>query len=84
MKRKISAKIRQRLKSRSAIEPVIGHLKADYRLDRNYLHGESGDRINSVMAGCAFNLRKLMAAFLFWFYSIIRMTTASAKSPITA
>jgi len=83
-KRNVSAKIRQRLKSRSAIEPVIGHLKADHRLDRNYLLGESGDRINSVMAGCAFNLKKLMAAFLFWFYSLIRSVSMPAKSNVAA
>ena len=83
-KRKVSAKVRQRLKSRSAIEPVIGHLKADHRLDRNFLLGETGDRINSVMAGCAFNLRKLMAAFLFWFYSLIRSVLMPVKCNIVA
>jgi len=83
-KRKVSAAIRQRLKSRSAIEPVIGHLKADHRMGRNYLLGESGDRINAVMADCAFNLRKLMAAFLFWLYSLIRSVLMPAKCDMAA
>ena len=52
------------LRRRSAIEPVIGHLKHDYRMDRNYLLGKDGDRINAILSGSAFNLRKLMRAFL--------------------
>ena len=34
------------LKRRSAIEPTIGHLKSDHRLERNFLRGKSGDSIN--------------------------------------
>jgi transposase, IS5 family len=48
---------------RSAIEPVIGHEKHAHGLGRNYLKGEEGDRINAILAGCGFNLRKLLRAF---------------------
>lgn len=48
---------------RSAIEPIIGHLKHDYRLCRNWLKGSQGDAINLLMAACAWNLRKWMVAF---------------------
>ena len=62
------------LKRRSAIEPVIGHLKLDNRLDRNYLKGTLGDKLNAVLSACGFNLRKLLKAackappflLLFW------------------
>ena len=54
------------LRRRSAIEPVIGHLKSDNRLQRNHLLGDDGDRINAMLAACGFNLRKLLRAF-FWF-----------------
>ncbi len=58
------------LRRRAAIEPVIGHLKSESRLDRNYLLGEEGDRINAILSGCGFNIRKLLRAFflllLFW------------------
>ena len=61
------------LRRRAAIEPVIGHLKSDTRLDRNYLLGEEGDRINAILSGCGFNVRKLLRAFFlflfFWFDS---------------
>ena len=48
---------------RAAIEPIIGHLKHDYRLSRNWLKGSHGDAINLHMAACAWNLRKWMVAF---------------------
>ncbi|NKB63569.1 MAG: hypothetical protein GKR95_16120 [Gammaproteobacteria bacterium] len=43
--------------------PFIGHLKHDHRLLRSWLKGAEGDRINLLMAGCAWNLRKWMIAF---------------------
>ena len=43
---------------RSAIEPIIGHIKHDFRLCRNYLKGVVGDSINLLMAAAAFNIRK--------------------------
>ncbi len=52
------------LRRRAAIEPVIGHLKGDHRMDRNLLKGEDGDRINALLAACGYNLRKLLRAFL--------------------
>ncbi len=52
------------LKRRSAIEPIIGHMKSDNRMERNHLQGEDGDRINAMLAGCGFNMRKLIKAFL--------------------
>lgn len=48
---------------RAAIEPIIGHLKHDYRLSRNWLKGSEGDAINLLMAACAWNLKKWMVAF---------------------
>jgi len=48
------------VKRRVAVEPVIGHLKADHRMDRNHLKGMAGDRMNALLAGCGFNVRKLL------------------------
>ena len=50
-------------RKRSAIEPIIGHLKLDYRLGRSYLKGSAGDEINLLMAACAWNLRKWLVTF---------------------
>ena len=49
----------------SAIEPVIGHMKNDNRMDRNYLRGTDGDKVYAILAACGFNLRKLLRA-IFW------------------
>jgi IS5 family transposase len=53
---------------RSSIEPIIGHTKQDHRMDRNYLKGEEGDKINAILAGCGFNIRKLLRAILLWLF----------------
>ncbi|MBU0560822.1 MAG: IS5 family transposase [Bacteroidetes bacterium] len=53
-------KARARFRRRAAIEPIIGHLKTDYRLERNFLKGVIGDSINLMLAVAAFNLKKWM------------------------
>lgn len=55
--------LRKLFKRRNAVEPVIGHAKHDHGLNRNHLKGQEGDRINALLAGCGFNLRKLLRAF---------------------
>jgi IS5 family transposase len=52
-------------KRRAAIEPMFSHLKEDHRMDRNHLKGREGDRINALLSGCGYNMRKLLRAF-FW------------------
>jgi len=51
---------RKRFRSRAGIEAVIGHLKSDYRMGQNYLHGEAGIQINALMSCMAWNLKKMM------------------------
>lgn len=51
---------RRRHKRRAAIEPVIGHLKHDYRMLRNYLKGSSGDSINLLLSAAAMNFKRVM------------------------
>ena len=64
-KKKIPRTLKRWLKRRNAIEPIIGHLKSDNGLDRNYLMGQEGDRINAILAGCGANIRKVLRAILF-------------------
>ena len=45
---------------RTKVEPVIGHLKQDHRLGRNFLKGWFGDEVNVLLAAAAFNFRKLI------------------------
>ncbi len=63
-------KKRKQCKRRAAIEPIIGHLKSDYRLSRNVLKGIIGDQINLLMAATAWNLKQWLIAFLAIFYGL--------------
>jgi transposase, IS5 family len=43
---------------------VIGHTKHDHGMERNHLLGTAGDRINALLSGCAWNLKKLWREFV--------------------
>lgn len=51
---------RNRHKRRAAIEPVIGHMKHDYRMIRNFLKGSFGDAVNVMLAASAMNFKRMM------------------------
>jgi len=77
-------KIKQeKFKRRAAIEPVIGHLKSDYKMARNYLKGFIGDQINLLLAATAFNLKKWMRIYFFALFSkdlcLFKETTGKLK-----
>jgi beta-1,4-mannosyltransferase len=57
-------KKRKQCRRWAAIEPIIGHLKSDYRLSRNFLKSIASDEINLLLAATAWNLRKWLIAFL--------------------
>jgi len=63
-RRNLSLQLRKLLNRRSAIEPVIGHSKHDHGMDRNFLLGKPGDRINARLSACAWNLKKLWRHFV--------------------
>ena len=72
-------------KRRNAIEPVIGHLKTGHRLNRNFLKGRIGDEVNAILAGCGFNLAKLLRELLFGLFNLARggvMTRPLEPSPL--
>jgi len=72
-------------KRRSAIEPVIGHVKAEHRMDRNRLGGMIGDKLNAMLSACGFNLRKLLRGFatilnfLCWAWEILGAVPAELE-----
>lgn len=53
-------KIRKQFRARAGIEPIIGHLKQDHRMSRNYLLDEDGDQFNTILAAVGFNFRKML------------------------
>lgn len=56
---------REKFRRRASIEPIIGHLKSDYRMARNYLKGFVGDEINLLLAAAAFNLKKWINIYFY-------------------
>ena len=60
LRRGITRGLRALIRRRSAIEPAIGHMKADGKLDRNWLKGTLGDAIHAVLCGAGHNLRMIL------------------------
>jgi IS5 family transposase len=79
-KRGVTDAIKRDLRRRSAVEPVIGHMKSEHRMDRNYLKGSHGDAINAVLAAAGYNFRRLLA----WIRKLLRVwmeMLLAAKTP---
>jgi len=68
-RRGVTAAIKRQLKRRAAVEPVIGHGKADHRMGRNFLAHRDGDAINAVLAAAGYNFRRLLT----WLALVLRM-----------
>lgn len=64
-------KLKEAHRKRAAIEPVIGHLKTDHRLGRNFYRGIVGDNINIMLAAAAFNFKRMMNKWKTSFFDII-------------
>ena len=81
--RRVTASIRREMRRRAAVEPVIGHIKAEHRMGRNYLKGRYGDRINAVLAAAGYSCGLL----LHWFERLLRaligalLTAGGAPKP---
>jgi IS5 family transposase len=59
-KRGLTPAIKRAFRRRAAVEPVIGHLKAEHRMGRNHLAHSAGDAINAVLAAVGYNFRLLL------------------------
>jgi IS5 family transposase len=70
-RKSVSASIRKWWKRRSAVEPVIGHLKHEHSMERNSLKGKAGDFINAQLSACGYNIRKLLRAIARFFALIL-------------
>jgi IS5 family transposase len=68
-KRGVFGAIKRELRRRSAIEAVIGHMKADGHLGRCYLKGRDGDAANTILTAVGYNLRLVLA----WLRELLRL-----------
>jgi hypothetical protein len=60
----------------AAIEAIIGHLKSDHSMGRNYLKGSIGDKNNALLAGMGFNLMLLLRAIAGYFFVFLLRAVA--------
>jgi IS5 family transposase len=72
-KRGVFGAIKRELRRRSAIEAVIGHMKAEGHLDRCYLKGAAGDAANAILSAVGYNLRLVLA----WLRIVLRVILAA-------
>jgi IS5 family transposase len=72
-KRGVFGAIKRQLKRRSAIEPAIGHMKAEGHLGRCYLKGRAGDAANAILSAVGYNLRRVLA----WLRYLLRLIRAA-------
>jgi IS5 family transposase len=81
-KRGVTPAIKRLMKRRSAVEPVIGHLKHGHLMDRNYLAHEQGDAINPVLAAAGYNFRLILKWIrLLWLqFWMTSVTTLAVRS----
>ena len=83
-KRGITPTIRRERRRRNAIEPVIGHMKDDGHLGRNFLLGTEGDATNVILAAAGHNLRLLrtwLARLLAFLLSLLLAPHPSRPDP---
>ena len=73
-KRRMTPDIKREIRRRAAIEPVIGHIKNEHRMGRNYLAHQAGDAINAVLAAAGYNFRLLLN----WLRLLLRILLSMA------
>jgi len=78
-KRGVTDKIKRELRRRSAVEPVIGHLKSGHRMDRNHLKGRTGDAANALLAAIGYNFRLLIAWITLLWAFIQNLSSSDTK-----
>ena len=83
-KRGVTDAIKRDLRRRSAVEPVIGHAKAEHRMGRNFLKGAHGDAANAVLAAAGYNFRRLLAWLAaLWRVFVIAVLAAASHAALT-
>jgi transposase, IS5 family len=79
-KRGVTPRIKRELRRRSAVEPVIGHLKAEHRMGRNYLWFRRGDANNAVLAAIGYNFRRLIRWLSLLLFEILAALFAEPRT----
>lgn len=85
--RRLPPSLKKLLKRRQVVEPVIGHMKSDGLLARNWLKGAEGDALHALLCGAGHNLRMtlahlrvLLCAFVAWLAAGLSAVTSAPRS----
>jgi IS5 family transposase len=70
-KRRTTPVIKREMRRRSAIEPVIGHIKSEHPIGRNYLAHSQGDATNAILAAAGYNFSLLLK----WLRTLLSLMT---------
>jgi IS5 family transposase len=81
-RRRLTETIKRELRRRSAVEPIIGHAKAEHRMGRNHLVGSEGDAANAVLAAAGYNFRRLLEWLRLLLCLILAALAAASDHPI--
>jgi IS5 family transposase len=89
--RRLPRALKKLLKRRQAVEPMIGHMKTDGLLDKNWLKGELGDAMHALLCGAGHNLRMILAhlrvlflAIRMLLWHVLKVTSSPAAVPAPA
>ena len=74
-KRRVTPRIKRELRRCSAVEPVIGHLKSEHRMGRNYLWHRQDDATNAVLAAAGYNFWRLIRWMELLLFQILAQST---------
>src|SRR5215475_12390129 len=79
-KRRLTPQIKREMRRRAVVEPVIGHVKNEHRMDRSYLHHRSGDANNAILAAIGYNFSLLLR----WLRLLLRVIRAALRAALPA
>jgi IS5 family transposase len=82
-KRRVTPAIKREMRRRAAAEPVIGHIKNEHRMNRNYLAHAEGDAVNAILAAAGYNF-SLILKWLSDLLCLILIACRATPRPSTA
>jgi IS5 family transposase len=80
-KRRMTPAIKHEMRRRAAVEPVIGHIKNEHRMGRNYLAHQQGDAINAILAAMGYNFRLLLRWLRIFLRLVLTILFGQPQSP---
>lgn len=81
MRRGVTRRLKQDIRRRSAVEPMIGHMKNEGLLRRNWLRGSLGDALHAVLCGAGHNLRMILRKLQLLRARILALLQALSEIP---